>query len=236
MPTSLSVELGAGEVTTSSLALWPWTELAERSGLGRDWALQLAELEESELRDPEVHVDQRRADRLAAVVFDHFGSGAAVAAARTVEPGHFNLVEVLARSAPTVADGLDLACQFLPLIHRGGHLEHLRERDGSVVRWKPRPEMTIHPGYVELLFTVAMLGMRRETGCAVVPRRVWFAHSAPLDLELHHAELGEGVRFGMPEDAFELALPDATLPLCRANAAAHRSATEAAREALSHQR
>jgi hypothetical protein len=155
-----------------------------------------------------------------------------MAAALTVEAGHFSLVEVLARSATTVAHGLDMACRFLPLIHVGGRLEHARVGDDSLVQWRDPPGGGVHPGYVELLFAVSLEGIRRETGCAVWPRRVWFTHPAPDDLTLYRKLFGDAVSFAMPQALFELDAAACGLPLLRANATARACAAEAAEDAM----
>jgi hypothetical protein len=216
----------------SSLVLWPWWELADRSGLGREWAMHLAGLEERELRDPDVHVDQRRANRLAAIVTEHYGPDAALAAAEMVEGGHFNLVEMVVRSAPTVADGLGLGAEFLPLIHRGRPLVHTRVDGASILRWVSRPDVELHPGYIELLFAVAIASMSREAGCRIVPRRVWFEHAASTDMQRHRDTFGPEVHFDMPETLLELSAQDAARPLVRANDQFRERATAAARDAI----
>jgi hypothetical protein len=125
-----------------------------------------------------------------------------------------------------------MACRFLPLIHVGGQLELSQQGGRALVRWRAPANAMVHSGYVELLFGVAVEGIRRETGRSVTPRRTWFCHPPPDDLTLHRRVLGDNVCFDMPEALFELDSATAHMRLLRANAATRASAAAAAEDAM----
>jgi hypothetical protein len=212
---------------TSSLALWPWARLGERDGLDVAQLAARCELTESDLRDPSARVEQSRANRLAELVCAHHGAGAAMAAAGTVEGGHFQLVEQAVRASATVADGFDLLVELFPLIHVGGRLQHGRTRGESVVRYADAPGNRMHPGYVELLFAVGLQSIRRETGKRVMPLRVTFSH-VDRPTTLHAEVFGPDVQFGMRTNSLALGREDAGLPLLRADPATLARATRVA--------
>jgi len=220
---------GPIERTTASFGLWPWIQLAVSEGERLEDFCALLDIEQSALRDLGVRFSQPVSNRAAQLAFTRFGPGAAMNAALLVEAGQFALLELIARSAPTVKRGLELGCHFFPLLHDGGHLyyEPLMGRRAAL-RWDPPQSYLVHHGYVELTFAVALLGIRRETARPdAVPDEVWFRHEAPDDRALHTRVLGVEPRFGMPEDHVIFGAAMAALHLTRDNAAVHRAAAEA---------
>jgi hypothetical protein len=224
----------SAQQATASFGLWPWVELARRNGMPIESFCSLADVEPAALRDPGVRFSQGVANRVAQLAYEHFGPEAAMAAALTVEAGQFNLLELIARSAPTVADGLDTGCRFFPLLHSGGQLTHEIAADGAhALRWSPPADFEVHSGYVALTFAVALLGIRRETGHdELLPREVWFTHAAPGSLELHEQVLGKAVQFARPYDRMVLGPQIAALPLTRQNTEIHSAATHIAKDLL----
>jgi hypothetical protein len=220
--------------TTASLGLWPWAQLAMQNGISVERFCELAEIEVSTLRDPGARFSQPIANRVAEIAYTHVGPGAAMLAALTVEAGHFNLLELIARTAPTVKDGLETGCQFFPLLHHGGYLRHEPRADGAVVlRWQPPQSYAVHHGYIELTFAVAVLGIRRETGRdTIAPDEIHFRHAAPDDPALHTRVLGVAPRFGMAEDLVIFGPAFVALPLTRDNAAVHHAAKRAGEDLL----
>jgi hypothetical protein len=225
---------GPIERTTSSLGLWPWVQLAVSEGLSVAQFCELVELEESALRDPAVRFSQPVADRVGRIVYERFGPGAAMNAALLIEAGHFQLLELIARSAPTVRDGIERGCRFFPLLHHGGHLSsEPLAGDRVALRWEPPQSYGVHHGYIELTFAVALVGIRRETAQpGAAPDEIWFSHDGPDDAALHARVLGAQPRFGMPEDHVIFGAAMAALPLTRQNAEVHRAAAEAGEELL----
>lgn len=220
---------GPIERTTTSLCLWPWAQLAVREGLSVASFCELAGITQSELRDPAMRFSQPVADRVAQLAFERFGPGAAMQAAQLIEAGHFQLLELIARSVPTVKDGLEQGCRFFGLLHSGGHVAYEpRAEGGGALRWDPPRGYVVHHGYVELMFAVVMVGIRRETAQpTVAPDEVWFRHPAPDDCALHARVLGVEPRFGMPEDHVVFGAELVALHLTRESADLHRAAAEA---------
>jgi hypothetical protein len=220
--------------TTASFGLWPWVELARRSGMSVEEFCDLADVAPTALRDAGMRFSQGVANRVAQLAYDHFGVEAAIAAALTVEAGQFSLLELIARTAATVADGLETGCRFFPLLHSGGTLLHETATDRShALRWQPPEDFEVHHGYVELTFAVALIGIRRETSNeALFPLEVWFRHEASSQLELHEQVLGPAIRFAMPHDRMVLGADVAALPLTRGNAEIHAAAKKVARSLL----
>jgi hypothetical protein len=194
---------------------------------------ELTGVEMAQLRDPEVRFSQTVFNRVVDLTYLQVGAGAAMAASLTVEAGHFNLLELIARTAPTVADGLQQGCRFFPLLHDGGRLIHEpAPRGGHVLRWLPPADYDVHRGCIELTFGVTMRGIRRETGRdAIMPAEVWFSHEQPTDLTLHERVLGRALRFGMSETRMLFDRRVASLPLTRKNSEVHAAAIRTANDA-----
>lgn len=230
----LEIRSGAEELTTCSYGLWPWAALARCQQLPLERPCEAVGIELSHLRDPGVRWSQSVCNRLAEFTFQQFGPSAAMAAALTVQAGHFQLLELLARTAPTVGDGLRLGCWFFPLLHSGGKLLHEQAGDGShAIAWRPPLGYEVHHGYVELTFAVTVLGIRRETQRDdLVAREVWFTHRKPSDSELHARVFGCEPDFDMPEDRLVFDQSFARLPLSRRNGAVHKKALRVATDLI----
>jgi len=225
---------GPIERTTASLGLWPWVQLAVHAGLDVERFCALAGVTESALRDPAVRFSQPATNRVAEVACASFGASAAMQAALLNEAGHFQLLELIARSMANVREGLQEGCRYFPLLHDGGHLSCEALRDGRVaLRWDPPQCYSVHHAYVELTFAVALVGIRRETGQPnAAPDEVWFRHAAPDDAQLYRRVLGAEPCFGMPEDHVIFGARVAALRLTRESSAVHDAAAEAGAAAL----
>ena len=225
----------ATEPTTSTLAAWPWVLLAQQQGMTMSEICEATVLTEGELRDPGRYLTQLQANRLAELGFRMLGPVAALRAAQSIDRGHFALAELVMRSAPTVRDGADRACEVFPLIHRYTSLTHLTCSDRSFLHLNIASGLDVHLGYVELTFAVTLQGVQRETGRDDVRfASTWFTHSGPSDTSEHERFFGP-VRFGMPETRFEMSNALLELPLLRASESAHCRAREVANEALHDQ-
>jgi hypothetical protein len=227
-------EPALARLTTASLGLWPFIELARRHGVDLDQFCDEADVALSALRDAGTRFSQADCNRVAEVACAQFGDDAAMAASLTVEAGQFALLELLARTAPTVAHGLAQGCRFFPLLHDGGQLKHERLANGGhALRWYPPEGYVVHRAYVELTFGVSIRGIQRETGKEkLFPSEVWFRHAAPNDRSLYPRVLGKNVRFGMPYDQMTLSAAAAALPLSRHNTEIHKVATALATDLL----
>jgi hypothetical protein len=155
-------------------------------------------------------------------------------AAKTVEPGHFTLLELLARTSPTVSRGLAMTCRYFPLVHDDVRLTHQVLPDGAnCVTFVSPSDYVVHHGYVELIFGVIVLGMRRETERAnASPIEVWFAHPAPESSTPFEALFESRVRFEMPENHLVIDAQTSALPMHRKNSDVHAAAVRAATDLL----
>jgi hypothetical protein len=213
--------------------LWPWAQLARRHNVDLERVCTHAGIEISRLRQPFVRWPQSTCNRIAQFACDHFGDDAAMAATLTVEPGHFQLLELLVRTAPTVGHGLRIGCWFFPLLHNGGRLEHERLRSGAhSITWRP-PDHTVHPAYVELTFGVTRFGIRREARAEqAAAADVTFRGPRVTDLTSYARVLGCRPRFDMPEDRMVVDECVAALKMRRSNPEVHHEASVFAHELL----
>lgn len=222
---------GAGQ-TTASMGLWPWFRLAVSRGRSLETFCELAGIEVSALRDSGRRFSQPVANRVAQLSFTQFGSNAALEAALTIEPGHFDLLELIARSAASVGEGLEQGCRFFSLLHDGGRLVFERLEAGAIaLRWRPLANCYVHYGYVELTFAVAVIGVRRETAQeGLVASRVRFSHAAPADTDLYPRVLGVQPHFSADADEIVFDSSVAELPLRRRNQELHVEAVRSGAE------
>ena len=155
-------------------------------------------------------------------------------AAQTVEAGHFQLLELLVRTAPTVGDGLRIGCWFFPLLHDGGRLVHERLASGAhAVTWLPPENFSVHHAYVELTFGVTVLGIRREARCAhASASEVSLRRGIVEDTSMYERVLGCRPRFGMHEDRMIFDRRVAALGMARCNADVHEKARILAHELI----
>jgi hypothetical protein len=220
--------------TVTSMALWPWVSLGAKHDLPIERLAQLAQLTVAELRDPGGRFPQMIANRVAELAYQRAGCGAAMEAAKMVEPGHFTLLELLARTSPTVGRGLAMTCQYFTLVHDDVRLRHQVRHDGThCCQFVVPSDYVVHHGYVELIFAVIVLGMRRESERTnAAPLEVWFEHAAPEDRSSFDALFQTDVRFDMPENHVLLDAQTAALPMVRKNSDLHAAAVRAAADLL----
>lgn len=220
--------------TTASCGLWPWTELARRQELDLDGFCARQGIDLAQVRQPFARWSQRASNSLAEFVCDRLGSDAAMAAALTVEAGHFQLLELLVRTAPTVGDGLRLGCMFFPLLHNGGKLRHEQLANGAhAVTWMPPQEFLVHSAFVELTFGVTVLGIRREArNRRASASEVSLCRAAPEQTTSYERVLGCLPRFGMHEDRIVFDRRVAALSMARSNAEVHENALTLADELI----
>jgi hypothetical protein len=230
----LSKIIAAEERTTASCGLWPWVELTRRHNVDIERLCAFAGMKLSRLRQPFARWSQASCNRAAQFVCDEFGADAAMAAALTVEAGHFQLLELLIRTAPTVGDGLRVGCLFFPLLHSGGRLLHERSASGvHAVTWHPPKTYPVHRAYVELTFGITSLGIRREANRpAASAAEVSFRHCAPANTALYRQVLGVLPRFEMDEDRIVFDRSVARLRMARGNADVHAQALAVAEELI----
>jgi len=222
------------DATSAGFGLWPFVELLRRNDVSIERLCELTGLELELLREPEVRFSQTVVNRVVELAYERVGSDAGLAAALTVEAGHYHLLELILRTAPRVVDGLIQGCRFFPLLSSGGQLVLEPAADGALcLRWQAPASCDVHRGCVELSFGVLMLGMRRETGrTSIMPAEVWFTHQSPTNLRLHERVLGRNVRFGMPDCHMLFDRRVANLPLTRKNPEVHAAAIRTAADSI----
>jgi hypothetical protein len=222
-------------ITTASCGLWPWVELARRRELDLDGFCASEGIDLAQVRQPFARWSQRECNSLAQFACDNVGSDAAMAAALTVEAGHFQLLELLVRTAPTVGDGLRLGCTFFPLLHDGGKLVHECLPDGAhAVTWVPPPDFLVHQAFVELTFGVTVLGIRREARArSAAAAEVSLRRAATEHTASYERVLGCRPQFGALADRMVFDRRVAALNLARSNSEVHENARQLADELIS---
>jgi hypothetical protein len=220
--------------TTAGYGLWPWIELARRNDIEVERVCESAGVELRQLREIFARWPQTACNRVAQFSCDQFGPDAAMAAALTVEAGHFQLLELLVRTAATVADGLRIGCWLFPMLHNGGRVVHGRLASGAhTVTWVPPAEYTVHHAWVELTFGVTVLGIRRETRCSdVAATAVRLRRAAHPRTDLYAQVLGCVPEFGSDEDQIVFDASVAKLRMARRNPDVHAKARAIAEELI----
>ena len=220
--------------TTAGYGLWPWVDLIRRRGVDLEQLCRYADVSINALREPFARWSQTTCNRVAEFAYESVGPGAAMAAAETVEAGHFQLLELLVRTAATVGAGLRIGCNLFPLLHWGGRLTHEVLSNGShAVTWDPPEDYLVHHGYIELTFGVTVLGIRRETGkAAASASEVAFRHALRGPVQPYESVLGCAPRFGAAQDRLVFDASVARLAMTRRNPEIHRSAHVLAAEQL----
>jgi hypothetical protein len=193
-----------------------------------------AGIQPTQLRQPFARWPQSVCNRIAEFACENFGADAAMHAALAVEAGHFQLLELLVRTAPTVADGLRIGCTFFPLLHDGGRIELDRSASGKhAVVWVPPHGYTVHHAYVELTFGVTVRGIRREARCQhAAASEVSLCSPATPDTTNYERVLGCRPRFDMQEDRMLFEPAVAALSMVRSNAEVHEKARILAQELI----
>lgn len=222
-----------GRQVMAGVGLWPWVELAGRHGLPLPELAQLAGVSQSELRDLDRRFDQSVANRLAEIVCHQVGPDAGLAAALTAEGGQFALIEVLARTAPTIGLGLVQVSRFFSLIHTESGLEYVSlPKGGGVLRMRLPTDYEVHHGLVDLVFGACLVTIRRESQQpSLQPVEVWLRHRAPADCSLYEQVFGV-VRFEMNDDRMLLSRETVELRTKRPNAAVHAAAVVGAKKLI----
>jgi AraC-like DNA-binding protein len=156
-----------------------------------------------------------------------------ILAAETVEPGHFDLVELASRSGRSVGEGIATLGSLVSILHEGLAVKLIRAPEVSRVRIVLEG-LTIHPAGYDFIVALLVVSARRETRLAdLTPSFVKLPYaargSAPPPLARLLAcpiELGA--------DALEIGFPTPFLdvPLSRANAPMSEVLHKAARELL----
>ena len=132
------------------------------------------------------------------------------AATRCMQAGTFGVVGFMARSAPTLRDGLMAAVRHGALLNETSKTQLFIDGEVAVIRdgpaapgarWPRHKAEFVMAAYV--LLTLEWAGVRRQ------PVAVSFQHGAPTQLESHHAVFGGDITFDAPYN--EMRFPSAWL-------------------------
>jgi len=154
----------------------------------------------------------------------HAGAGA--------QPGEFGLVEMLARTAPTLGASMHAAARYLPLLHDGALVVIEREGEQALWRHRLRPDLAESAAAHEYVVAAFNFMALRMLGLDVAPLQVCFMHAAPPHAELHAPLFKTEVRFGCPTNALVFPALALDLPLRTADAPMHALLTRYADEQL----
>jgi hypothetical protein len=205
--------------SVSSRVLWPFVAAFRRVGGDVAEVLQRIGLNEGQLRDPDVRIAYATAAELMETLVHHSGRGdLGLLAAGEVERGHFDLLELAVRSAPTLGEAIEHLVRFFVLLDDGAELALTRGPERSEMRLVGTSGSLVHPAYVEFLPAMLLLAARRETEVATLgAERICFRHSAAAPLQPYEALFRAPVRFEANEDVAVFPTEILALPFLRAN-------------------
>ena len=185
------------------LVSWVERQGADVSMLRRLPGLLAAE--DPDARAPE-HVVEA-AWRLAATLTRDESIGIQVA--ESLPRGALDLVEYAFRSSASLGLGLERLARYGRVL--SDRVAARTEANDEVLLWLVRDvgRTRLHPARTEFALAIAMKLARDGTGHDIVPRRVSFAHPAPLNDQEHRRFFGTRVRFGAGTNS--LLLTHATL-------------------------
>jgi AraC-like DNA-binding protein len=125
----------------------------------------------------------------------------------------YGLAELAARSTATLREGLARMARYASLIHPtiACTVEETGEEAAWVRRTPSRPR-GVGRHAQEYALAYVLTYMRRDTGSAIAPTRVWFAHARPPEIApLHRFFVTRSVSFGCEASGF--AFPRSALDL-----------------------
>lgn len=223
-------ELGlARHASINSRALWPWYTAAHQLGVSPQLQLAHLGLSEGQLRDPGERVSYATTMALFERLVRITGRrDLGLVAARAVEPGHFELLELVMRSSDTLGLALKRLVRFFAVVDDGGAMVLKRDPTYSELSYQVTCGLPVYPAYTEFLSAMLLLAARRETGVdALSGHSMAFPHAGPADVAPYEELFASQVHFEAPEAVAVLRNHDLALPLRRANAALQRSALNA---------
>jgi AraC-like DNA-binding protein len=157
-----------------------------------------------------------------------------VVAAETVEPGHFELIELASRAQGTVGEAIETMATLVPLLHDGIELKLERGTETSTLRISA-PGLWIHPAGYDFIVASLMIAGRRQTLIEdLCPRRIRFPYPRPTTSEPPAIARIVACELGYDGEALEVEFESAHLAirLVRANAKVGELLREAALELL----
>ncbi|HEX9759581.1 MAG TPA: AraC family transcriptional regulator [Candidatus Acidoferrales bacterium] len=134
--------------------------------------------------------------------------------------GAYRLFDYLIFSSATIAQALERACHYYPLLNSAGlHMNSDRCREGVLLEFSGAgiPSEVLR-AYTEYVLAAVLLRIRHATRRRLVPARVSFTAPPPADTREHLRLFGNGVRWRQPHNQIVFAAADARLPFALADA------------------
>ncbi|CAG6396851.1 AraC family transcriptional regulator ligand-binding domain-containing protein [Streptomyces cocklensis] len=160
--------------------------------------------------------------RLWREVLQHTGrSDAGLLVAGEYRHGSFDLFDYLLSTAPTLGDGLALAAAHVHLVSSSSVFVTEESDDEVTVAYEIlRPDDELRGVVAEFVLAALTRHLRHDTGRALSPTRVSFAHRAPRRTTAYADCFGDAaVDFGAPADSITLHRSDLALPMATADPA-----------------
>jgi AraC-like DNA-binding protein len=219
--------------TVHAVVLWPFAQAMRRLGkLGLDPAEVLGQ--DSQWASARIPHGQSQ-ELLRWALAESGRPDLGVLAAETVEPGHFELIELASRAQGTVGEAIATMASLVPLLHDGVTLKLERGVDTSVLRIAPAEGLAIEPAGYDFITASLLIAARRQTLVGdLAPKQVRFPYPKPAGEGPHPIARLASSELAFDSDALELVFDSShlALRLVRANAKVGELLREAALELL----
>lgn len=169
------------------------------------------------IEDPDTRIPHSVAIQLLETAEVGLGDPAlGIHAAEHLRPGDFDVLEYAAMTSASVGDAIDIANQYLRLVHDAADFKLERGDEVATWRFALKGGLAIPPVVVEYVTALVLLVARRVISEALIPRAICFKHAAPADTSEHERVFKCMVRFSsdmngmlVPNDHLELQPPKA---------------------------
>jgi AraC-like DNA-binding protein len=219
--------------TVHAVVLWPFAQAMRRLGkLGLDPAEVLGQQSQwASARIP--HAQSQELLRWALAESGRPDLG--VLAAETVEPGHFELIELASRAQGTVGEAIATMASLVALLHDGVSLQLERGEAFSTLRITPAEGLAIEPaGYDFIVASLLIAGRRQTLVEDLTPKQLRLPYPKPAGDAAHPIARLVNSELCFDSDALEIVFDSShlALRLVRANAKVGELLREAALELL----
>lgn len=120
-----------------------------------------------------------------------------------VPSGAFGVAEFLVRSASTIQDGLEVLCEFAPLVNPIGDFRYVATPEGGELHYAvlaQRDTLGAHLNEYTIAFIVKQVGL--VLGEPLPLQRAWFSHARPTHADTIAKRLNTNVTFQAPDCGF----------------------------------
>lgn len=158
-----------------------------------------------------------------------------VLAAETVEPGHFELIELASRAQGTVGEAIATMASLVALLHDGVALKLERGEATSTLRIAPAEGLAIEPAGYDFIVASLLIAARRQTLIEdLAPKQVRFPYPALAGDRPHPIARLINSELSFDSDVLEIVFESShlALRLVRANAKVGELLKEAALELI----